>query len=224
MLERFFPAKLLVAFADKGSGKVIVEAARLGGSRGGTRFSARSPLEESGDDGGGLTFGQRDAVIILMWDEAESVVASVVDRMAEGPEQRRGVAVMMDAPKAFTRLGFSFGPAPVDKGGSMKSGFMMIVSITNHGEAESLMHVARKAGARGGTIINARGTGTEDDTKYFGISLVPEKEILIILSEAARTDGILEALGSQPLFSEPGGGIIFATEVERFIPLGRVRA
>ena len=101
----------------------------------------------------------------------------------------------------------------------MKSGYTMICSIINHGQAEELMAVAREAGARGGTILGARGTGTEEDVKFFGISLTPEKEFLIIISENAATDGILQALASQPVFSEPGGGIVFTTNIERYISL-----
>ena len=76
-----------------------------------------------------------------------------------------------------------------------------------------------QAGARGGTILGARGTGTEEDVKFFGISLSPEKEFLLIISENAATDAILQALGSQPVFSEPGGGIVFTANIERYISL-----
>lgn len=227
MLDRFFPAKLLLVLAGKGSGKIVVEASRLGGARGGTKFAARTlpgdAPDNAGhdrpDDGGRTEYIRQDAVLILMWDEAERVVQSVLQGLAGNPEPIEGVAMVLDAPKTFVRPGLPCDVSDAAKGESMKSGSMMIVSITNHGEAESLMHVARKAGARGGTIINARGTGTEDDTKYFGISLVPEKEILIIVSDDAHADAILDELGRQPLFSEPGGGIIFATPVERFIRL-----
>ena len=102
----------------------------------------------------------------------------------------------------------------------MQSGYTMISSIINHGQAEELMTVARAAGAKGGTILNARGTGTEEDVKFFGISLAPEKEFLVIITENAHADAILNALSSQPVFSEPGGGIIFTTQVDRLLSLG----
>jgi nitrogen regulatory protein PII len=216
MPTRFLPAKLMLAFVDKDCGNFITGASRLGGARGGTRFSGRTFREENACAEGGDAFFRQDIVMILMGDEAQRVVASVVEGVAGNPDPMEGEAVIIDVPRALARPGFS---CATTEGDTMKSGSMLIVSITNHGEAESLMQAARKAGARGGTIVNARGTGTEDDFKYFGITLVPEKEILIIVSEGAHADAILEELGSQPLFSEPGGGIIFAAEVERLITL-----
>ena len=101
-------------------------------------------------------------------------------------------------PKTLLRSG----PAPTNtaanahttEGEAMESGYTMISSIINHGQAEDLMAVAREAGAQGGTILNARGTGTEDDVKFFGISLAPEKEFLVIIAENAHADAIFEVL------------------------------
>ena len=64
----------------------------------------------------------------------------------------------------------------------MPSGYKLITVIVNSGYADDVMAVAKKAGASGGTILGARGTGTEEDVKFFGITLVPEKEILLIVS------------------------------------------
>lgn len=218
MQKCFLPAKLLLSFTNKDSGKVIVDASRRGGAGGGTRLRARA-LREDGATSAGY-YETQDVVIILMWNEAAGVIDSVVEGVAGSSERVDGACVIIDVPGALAQPGASPAATQITKGDdTMKSGSMMIVSITNHGEAESLMNAARKAGARGGTIIDARGTGTEDDLKYFGVSLTPEKEILIIISDAAHAGIILEELGRQPLFSEPGGGIIFAVAVERFILL-----
>lgn len=97
----------------------------------------------------------------------------------------------------------------------------LISVIVNAGYAEDIMHAARKAGATGGTIINARGTGKEEDVKFFGITIVPEKDFLLILATREQAPGILEAIRTTPCLSEPGMGIAFCVNVERFIPLGR---
>ena len=59
---------------------------------------------------------------------------------------------------------------------TMDSGWTLIEVITEDGYSEEIMATARKAGAGGGTVINAHGTSTEDDVKFFGSPLVPEKE------------------------------------------------
>jgi nitrogen regulatory protein PII len=97
----------------------------------------------------------------------------------------------------------------------------LITCIVNHGLADEVMMAARKAGATGGTILSARGTGTEEDVKFFGYTLVPEKDMLLILVGSGLTGTVLEAIKAVPALSEPGVGIAFCTDVERFVTFGQ---
>ena len=45
------------------------------------------------------------------------------------------------------------------------------------------MDVARENGARGGTILNARGVVKEDTAHFFGITVRADKEILMMVVE-----------------------------------------
>ena len=89
----------------------------------------------------------------------------------------------------------------------MKSTDILITFIVNHGDAYDVMTIAREAGARGGTIVNAHGTSREGDVKFFGMNLMSEKEMLIILAEKDLGQKILNAVGEMELFKKPGGGI-----------------
>ena len=90
----------------------------------------------------------------------------------------------------------------------------LIITIVNRGHCEDLMSRAREAGARGGTILNARGTGTEEDTAYFGIHLASEKEMLLIVASKEDAPSIVDAIKNQPILNEPGAGIIFTLNIE----------
>ncbi len=103
----------------------------------------------------------------------------------------------------------------------MESGYKLITVIVNTGYGDDVMAAARQAGATGGTIISARGTGTAEDVKFFGITLVPEKEMLMIVASGDRVEPIARAIATVPTLAEPGGGIIFTTNVEEFIILGQ---
>ena len=96
----------------------------------------------------------------------------------------------------------------------------LITVILNTGLAEDAMAAARKAGASGGTIINARGTGKEEDVSFFGIQIVPEKEMLIILAEKSQETAILEAIRTLPCLQKKGTGITFCSDVNNFTTLG----
>ncbi|MDR3284698.1 MAG: transcriptional regulator, partial [Treponema sp.] len=76
-------------------------------------------------------------------------------------------------------------------------------------------------GAGGGTIINAHGTGKEEDAKFFGVTIVPEKEMLMILVDKGKAAPVVEAIRALPCLAQPGSGIAFCTEVSDFTLLGR---
>ena len=97
----------------------------------------------------------------------------------------------------------------------------MITVIVNKGYADDVMFAARKAGASGGTVINARGTAREDDEKFFGVHIVPEKDMLIIVVESEKKPDVLKAIGELKCLKEPGMGIAFSSPVADFTLLGK---
>jgi nitrogen regulatory protein PII len=92
-----------------------------------------------------------------------------------------------------------------------------IICIVNDGYSETVMEAAKKAGARGGTVLGARGTATKDAEKFFGITIHPEKEIVMILTEKEKRDGILHALYKKVGLQTKGQGIAFALPVDAVV-------
>ena len=100
----------------------------------------------------------------------------------------------------------------------MDSTDVLITFIVNHGDAYDVMTAAREAGAKGGTILDGHGTRREGDVQFFGMSLVSEKEMLLIVAEKDSADDILNAVKNLSVFNKTGGGIIYTTDVKRFVP------
>ncbi len=94
-----------------------------------------------------------------------------------------------------------------------------IFCIVNNGYSEVVMDAAKKLGARGGTIINARGTANKEAEKIFNITIQPEKEIVMILVPSALKDDILHALYKEAGLDTPGQGIAFALPVDAAVGL-----
>ncbi|MBP7552329.1 MAG: P-II family nitrogen regulator [Spirochaetes bacterium] len=97
----------------------------------------------------------------------------------------------------------------------------LINIIVNRGYADDIMDAARKAGATGGTILHARGTGKPDDEKFFGITIVPEKEQVLILAKNDISENIQKAVLELECLNTPGIGIMFVTPASDFIQLGK---
>jgi len=93
--------------------------------------------------------------------------------------------------------------------------YNLITVIVDKGRAEEVIDAANKAGAKGGTIINARGSGIHESGKILSMEIEPEKEIVMILSESDTTENIISAIKDAIKINEPGNGILFVQDVNR---------
>ena len=101
----------------------------------------------------------------------------------------------------------------------MKFEHEVIFCVVNAGFSEAVMDAAKEFGARGGTVIRARGTANSESEKLFGITIQPEKEIVMILVPSDIKDDILHALYKEVGLKTPGQGIAFSMPVDNVVGL-----
>lgn len=89
----------------------------------------------------------------------------------------------------------------------------LLVVICNQGYNEQVMDAARAAGARGGTVIHARGTGQEKAEKFLGISLASEKDIILIVTPTEKKAGMMQQIMKDAGVGTRAGAIVFAVPV-----------
>ncbi len=73
----------------------------------------------------------------------------------------------------------------------------LIIVILNEGYSDMVMDAARDAGATGGTVFHAKGTGRIKTEKFFGVSLAEEKDIIYILASAKKKTEIMKAINQE---------------------------
>lgn len=93
--------------------------------------------------------------------------------------------------------------------------YNVITIIVEKGNAEAVMEAATHAGARGGTIMNARGSGIHETSTLFNMEIEPEKEIVMIISEENQTEPIVSKIQEEFNIDKPGNGIIFIQEINK---------
>lgn len=93
----------------------------------------------------------------------------------------------------------------------------LIMVVVNRGYTEEVMDVARGAGARGGTVLHARGCGMTGAEKFFGVTIQPEKEMIMIVAERDDSCAIMGAI------AEGAGPGTDASAVSFSMPLSAVR-
>ncbi len=89
----------------------------------------------------------------------------------------------------------------------------LIVVIANQGYTELAMDAARGAGAYGGTVIHAKGTGMEQAEKFMGVSLASEKEIIFIVAKSEQKNDIMKAVMEQAGLQSKAKSIVFSLPV-----------
>ncbi len=100
----------------------------------------------------------------------------------------------------------------------------VIFAIVNAGYAEEAMEVARGLGVRGGTILSARGAARENEAAFYGITLQPEKDILMMVVEKEEKDAVLAALYKEMGMAKKAQGIAFSLPVSDVAGLAQKQA
>lgn len=91
----------------------------------------------------------------------------------------------------------------------------LILAIINRGYTETVMQIAREAGAPGGTVIHARGTGMGNAEKFFGVTVGAEKEMIFIVTEREKRDIIMKAVMEKAGSHSPAGAVLFSLPVKK---------
>ena len=99
--------------------------------------------------------------------------------------------------------------------------FDLIVAIIGRGFADYIVSSARDAGATGATILYGRGTA-DADKQVLGISLQPEREVVLILVKKDDRRKIMQAISDKTSLMEEGRGLCFSLPVSDVYGLKRV--
>jgi nitrogen regulatory protein PII len=100
-----------------------------------------------------------------------------------------------------------------------RSNYELVMVIVNDGFTDLVMDAAKKAGARGGTILAARGTGNKEIEKFFGVIITPEKQIVMILVPKDIRDNVLNAVNKEAGIDTKGQGIAFSLPADDVVGL-----
>lgn len=97
--------------------------------------------------------------------------------------------------------------------------YSMLVITCKPSFSEKVMDTARKAGARGGTILKARQEGSNGPTQYLGISLQEQREIIISLIPNEIRKNVMEAVSSSYGIHTEAASVIVSLPVDEVIGL-----
>ena len=102
-----------------------------------------------------------------------------------------------------------------EKGGKPDMNFAheLIIVILNEGHVDLVMDAARAAGAGGGTVLHAKGTGGIGTEKFFGVSLADEKDMVYIVAHSDEKTAIMRSITEQAGPGTSAGAICFSLPI-----------
>jgi len=124
------------------------------------------------------------------------------------------VAVPIKSVGGGKTLAYITNDAPVDKTApQLKYSHELVMVMANQSYSDEVMFAAREAGAFGGTVIHAKGSGDKLAKKFFEVSLATEKELILIVASAEGKSAIMKAIAEKAGPSTPAGAICFSLPV-----------
>lgn len=97
----------------------------------------------------------------------------------------------------------------------MDNKYELVLCIVNAGFSQNVMEAARSAGAKGGTILRARGSANPESEEFFNIKIQPDKEVVMILVPRDIKDDVEKAVYKEAGIADEAKGIIFSLPVNR---------
>ncbi len=105
---------------------------------------------------------------------------------------------------------------------AMEFEYELINVILNEGYSDDVMNAARSAGATGGTVISAKGTGIRQAAQFQGLTLADEKEVILIVAKASSKAAIMRAIIEQAGLQTKAGAACFSLPVTQVEGLRRL--
>ncbi len=95
----------------------------------------------------------------------------------------------------------------------------LILTIVNHGYYDQIIEAVRAAGAKGGTLLHGRGVSNEETAKFLGITIQPEKDVLLIIVSRRIKQQVMESINRAAGISTNSQGICISLPVNSAIGL-----
>jgi nitrogen regulatory protein PII len=206
--------ELICVIANSGMGSKILKTAKNCGVHGGTITLARGTANNRILDYFGLSDIQKEILYMVAEKEISDKVLDKVNLEYKLSKPNHGIAFTTSICRTVG-LRMSQCDNVESERGEDNTMYQVINVIVDKGKAEDVIEAAMKAGSKGGTIVNARGSGLHETSKLFSMDIEPEKEVVIILSEVEMTESITSAIRTDLKIDEPGKGIIYVQDVNK---------
>ena len=117
-------------------------------------------------------------------------------------------------------MAYLSGGKPASGAPELNYNYEIILAIANEGHTDTVMDAARAAGARGGTVLHGKGTGSKDAEKFFRVSIAQEKEVILIVAKADEKTAIMKSIVKNAGTDTEAGAVVMSLPVSAVAGFG----
>ncbi|HCX65784.1 MAG TPA: transcriptional regulator [Eubacteriaceae bacterium] len=204
---------LNIIITRNGLGSKVLSIARSAGLTGGTVLMGKGRTKSSILKFLELAENTREIVLIVSNTKNSRLLLESVSKKFHFRKPHQGIAFSLSILDVYGTQSIKKEAIEPRKGANPMKEYHSIFVIVDRGGAETVVDAATKAGAKGATIINARGSGIHETKKIFSIEIEPEKEIVLILVEEEISRQVCDGIKEATELDQPGRGILFVQNV-----------
>lgn len=204
--------QMIIVIVDFGKGSKVVKIARKNGIKGATIFlgkgTANNHLLKMLD----IDDIRKEIVLLATSKENASNALGAIGEKFDFMKPNHGIGFTVSLENI---CGHPDSVYEINKEsrGNNTSMYIGIFVVVNKGTADDVVESAIKAGARGATIINGRGSGIHEQQILFAFPVEPEKEIIMVITNKDNADQIVQQIRDDIQIDKPGMGILFTINI-----------
>ena len=167
------------------------------------------------------------AIVLCLTDQERARL--LLDRLGHGLQMRyQGKGIAFTVPingigvrwhRLLTQMEVESEGAESMSKSERACGLDAVVVVMERGYTNVAMDAARKAGARGGTVIAARGIAEDEVKRFFGIEIQAEKEIVFLIVRSEERQEVMTALMKAVGMNTRSHGLVLSVPLSSAIGL-----
>ena len=206
--------ELIYVIVNHGSGSKVLHRAKKHSITGGTIYLGRGTLKNRVLEFFGIIDERKEIVVMASDTKTADEVIDILDQEFHFEKPHHGIAFTLPVCGVLGSTLYKCDEIYTERGES-NTMYNLITTIVDRGKGEFVVDAATKAGAKGATIVNARGSGIHETSRVFAMEIEPEKEMVYILVKNEITEDVVSSIREELKIDEPGKGIIFVQSVNK---------
>ncbi len=209
---------MIYAIVNRDAGSKVLYIAKSCGLTGGTVFLGRGTINNNLLKALALNDTKKDVVLLIAEESIGTEFLNKLSTELNLHKRNQGIAFIMNLNYVCGSKCHNCCSAKNDRDEEITM-YQSVYIIIDKGKGEMAVDAATTAGAKGATIIIARGSGIHETSKLFNMDIEPEKEIVMIILKSEITDQVVASIRNELDIDKPGNGIIFVQNVRQIYGL-----